>query len=89
MFKRSFLGHTKSLVTTINRRHSATPYYIRRTMATGTPSATAQAQEKASSTFDSFTMKNTNLNEGPGVKLNDQQKIIVSSVLDVSRRRRQ
>lgn len=55
-------------------------------MATGTPSATAQAQEKAGSTFDSFTMKNTHLNEGPGVKLNDQQKIIVSSVLDVSRR---
>ncbi|KAK7972718.1 hypothetical protein PG996_006938 [Apiospora saccharicola] len=53
-------------------------------MATGTPSATAQAQEKAgSTTFDSFTMKNTNLNEGPGVKLNDQQKIIVSSVLDL------
>ncbi|KAK8040377.1 hypothetical protein PG991_000165 [Apiospora marii] len=50
---------------------------------TGTPSATAQAQEKANSTFDSFTMKNTNLNEGPGVKLNDQQKIIVSSVLDL------
>ena len=54
-------------------------------MATGAPSATAQAQEKANTTFDSFTMKNTNLNEGPGVKLNDQQKLVVASVLDVSR----
>lgn len=53
-------------------------------MATGVPSATAQAQEKANTTFDSFTMKNTNLNEAPGVKLNDQQKLIVASVLDVS-----
>ncbi|KAK7946457.1 uncharacterized protein PG986_010778 [Apiospora aurea] len=52
-------------------------------MASGVPSATAQAQEKANTTYDSFTMKNTNLNEGPGVKLNDQQKIIVSSVLDL------
>lgn len=54
-------------------------------MSTGTPSATAQAQEKANTTFDSFTMKNTNINEGPGVKLNDQQKLVVGSVLDVSR----
>ncbi|KAK8109477.1 hypothetical protein PG999_007614 [Apiospora kogelbergensis] len=52
-------------------------------MSTGTPSATAQAQEKANTTFDSFTMKNTNISEGPGVKLNDQQKLVVGSVLDL------
>ncbi|KAK8073928.1 hypothetical protein PG994_004827 [Apiospora phragmitis] len=52
-------------------------------MATGAPSETAQAQEKADTAFGSFQMKNTNVNEGQGVKLNDQQKLIVASVLDL------
>ncbi|KAK8005701.1 hypothetical protein PG990_011738 [Apiospora arundinis] len=85
MFARQSVVHTRLLAPTISTitKHSVTPSLIRRTMATGTPSATAQAQEKANTTFDSFTMKNTNINEGPGVKLNDQQKLVVGSVLDL------
>lgn len=57
-----------------------------RTMSTGVPSATAKAQEQAdasSASFASLNVKNTNINEAPGVKLTDQQKTVVGSVLDL------
>ena len=54
-----------------------------RTMASGTPSATAQAQEKADTSAASFNIKNTNIREGSGVKLDEHQRLLVGSVLDV------
>lgn len=56
---------------------------LTRTMATGVPSATAQAQEKANASAASFNIKNTNIHEGSGVKLNEHQRLLVGSVLDV------
>ncbi|KAI1872177.1 uncharacterized protein JN550_003896 [Neoarthrinium moseri] len=47
-------------------------------MATGAPSATAQAQDQANASaasFASYNIKNTSINEGSGVKLSDQQKV--------------
>lgn len=52
-------------------------------MATGAPSATAQAQEKADTSAASFNIKNTNVREGNGVKLDEHQRLLVGSVLDV------
>lgn len=54
-----------------------------RTMATGVPSETAQAQEKANASAGSFNIKNTNIREGSGVKLDEHQRLLVGSVLDV------
>lgn len=54
-----------------------------RTMATGAPSATAQAQEKADTSAASFNIKNTNVREGNGVKLDEHQRLLVGSVLDL------
>lgn len=59
---------------------------------TGTPSETAQAQTDTQSssgapagshTFASLDIKNTNINTAPDVKLSEQQKVTVGSVLDV------
>ncbi|KAH8648494.1 hypothetical protein BX600DRAFT_442783 [Xylariales sp. PMI_506] len=55
-------------------------------MSTGVPSASAQAQEQADATstsLQSHEIKNTSINEAPGVKLSDQQKILVGSILDL------
>ncbi|KAI1343293.1 hypothetical protein F5Y15DRAFT_412088 [Xylariaceae sp. FL0016] len=55
-------------------------------MSTGTPSETAQAQANAQSSPaspESYHIKNTNINEGSGVQLSSQQKLLVGSVLDL------
>lgn len=58
-----------------------------RTMATGVPSGTAQAQASADASAPSFSsigVKRTNIETAPGVNLSEQQKVLVGSVLDVS-----
>lgn len=58
-----------------------------RTMATGVPSGTAQAQASADASAPSFSsigIKRTNIETAPGVNLSEQQKVLVGSVLDVS-----
>lgn len=59
-------------------------------MPTDTRAATATAKvnrrgrtEAASPSFESYLIKNTNINEAPGVELSLRQKLIVGSVLDV------
>ncbi|ORY55685.1 uncharacterized protein BCR38DRAFT_452132 [Pseudomassariella vexata] len=57
-----------------------------RIMATGTPSASAQAQQNAdatSATLSSYDIKNKPINEAPGVKLSESQKVVVGSILDL------
>jgi hypothetical protein len=47
----------------------------------------AQAQERANAstaTFASHYIQNSSINEGPGVALTEQQKLLVGSVLDAS-----
>ncbi|OLN86549.1 hypothetical protein CCHL11_08525 [Colletotrichum chlorophyti] len=59
---------------------------VQRNMASGSPSDTAKAQASADAnapTFDSVGIKNTNINEKPGVSLSQQQKVLVGSVLDL------
>lgn len=60
---------------------------VQRNMPAGTASETAKAQAEASSkgpTFDSIGIKNRQINEKSGVSLDEHQKVLVGSVLDVS-----
>ncbi|KAI1506009.1 hypothetical protein F5X99DRAFT_404557 [Biscogniauxia marginata] len=55
-------------------------------MTTSTPSSTARAHggpSAASPSLESPSIKNTAINENPGVKLSPQQRVIVGSVLDL------
>ncbi|CAJ2503349.1 Uu.00g107430.m01.CDS01 [Anthostomella pinea] len=55
-------------------------------MATGAPSEMAQTQAHADSSgpsFESHDIRTTRINEGPGVTLSQQQKVLVGSVLDL------
>jgi len=55
-------------------------------MAAGNPSTSAQAQATTNASepsFSSLGIKNTAVNELPGVRLSSQQKVLVGSVLDV------
>lgn len=61
-----------------------------RTMATPEkPSEAAQAQDQTSApgpdppSFSSLGIRNTTINEAPGVRLSPHQKLVVGSVLDV------
>ncbi|EJT79942.1 hypothetical protein GGTG_05024 [Gaeumannomyces tritici R3-111a-1] len=59
-----------------------------RTMSTGNkPSKSAQAQAAASSnpepSFSSLGIRNSTINEAPGVQLSPHQKLVVGSVLDL------
>jgi len=78
------VGNLKSQSVPLQAYYSSFAYPVR-AMATGTPSATAQAQAAATSTpsFSSLGIKNTSINEGSGVQLSSQQKVLVGSVLDV------
>ncbi|KAI4866465.1 hypothetical protein F4820DRAFT_447000 [Hypoxylon rubiginosum] len=65
-------------------------------MPTDTRAATATAKvnrrgrtEAASPSFESYLIKNTNINEAPGVELSLRQKLIVGSVLDTLGNREQ
>ncbi|KAI1073535.1 hypothetical protein F5B20DRAFT_501266 [Whalleya microplaca] len=52
----------------------------------GTPSQAAHAQAKTqmpSPSFESYHIRNSNINEGSGVKLSPQQRLLVGSVLDL------
>jgi hypothetical protein len=58
-----------------------------RNMASGTPSETSKVQASAEAdagSFDLHNIRNTSINEGPGVHLSQSQKLLVGSVLDVS-----
>ncbi|KAH8886415.1 hypothetical protein GQ53DRAFT_750688 [Thozetella sp. PMI_491] len=55
-------------------------------MASGAPSETSKVQANAEAeagSFDSHNIRNTSINEGPGVHLSQSQKILVGSVLDL------
>lgn len=78
------LGSIRSSSTSAARPTNI-PFSLR-TMSTGTPSGTAQAQATADAnapSFSSIGIKRTNIESAPGVNLSEQQKVIVGSVLDV------
>jgi hypothetical protein len=55
-------------------------------MTTNAPQAPAHSDKPVANQAFSFTslgVKNTNINTGPGITLNDQQQLAVGSVLDV------
>lgn len=73
----------RTLTNSTSHKHIS---FQHRTMASGTPSETAQAQAAADAkapSFSSLGIKHTDIKTASGVNLSDQQKVIVGSVLDV------
>lgn len=84
------LAKTKLQTCTSAPVKAASPFFRSRNMSTGIPSETAQVQKNAENQQAAGTpssadlnIENTNIKTAVGVTLDEQQKVLVGSVLDV------